>query len=186
MVLLLEITMRPPINNQNYSLLPLRELAILISDDYHAKLKEAMETVLVQLDAAHHIDAEKKELGLAHDFIIQIRDFFLQHAGKEERFLFPLLNNESGKRPSGRDTEELRRFINELKAEHRQLMTQLTKLRSLTNTYNATPMASPSQKLAYAQMNDFEQDVNRLIYIEEEFLFPRLLSVYQKNNPPKA
>lgn len=178
--------MRPPINNQNYSRLPLRELAVLIATDYHSNLKEAMETVLVQLEAAHRIDPENAELSQARAQIILIRDFFLQHAGKEERFLFPLLNGDSEKRASGRDAEELRRFIAELKTEHRQLMSELTRLRSLTHTYNSKPAASPSQKLAYAQMNDFEQDVNRLVYIEEEFFFPRLLLVYQKNNPPRA
>lgn len=178
--------MRPPINNNNYSRLPLKELAVLIATDYHSTLKESMETVLVQLEAAHKIDPQNKDLTKAHAQVRLIREFFLQHAGKEERLLFPLLNASSEKRPSGRDAEEVRQFVQELKVEHRQLMTELVRMRSITNTYNSEPAASPSQKLAYAQLNDFEQDVNRLVYIEEEFLFPRVLLLYQKNKPPGA
>lgn len=174
--------MRPQINNQNYARLPLKELAVLIATDYHATLKESMETVLVQIEAANRIEPGNRELSKASVLIEQIRDFFIQHAGKEERLLFPLLNTNSENRRTGRDAEELRRFITELKSEHRQLSVELQKIRLLTNSYNTEPTASPSQKLAYAQLNDFEQDVNRLIYIEEEFFFPRLLLIYQKNN----
>lgn len=175
--------MKPRTPNPNYAQLPLKELAALIAKDYQPSLKESMNTILVQLDAAHSIEPGKKEITTARAFVSRVSEIFFQHAGKEERLLFPLCSTATEKRASGRDIKELVQFIAELKSEHKQITEEIDNIRALTNTYNYEPLASPSQKLAYAQLNEFEQDVNRLIYIEEEFLFPRLLSVYQKNKP---
>lgn len=169
--------MKASIHTQEHSRLPLKELVVLLSKDYHSTLKESIDTILVQLGTAHAIEEKNEELTKTKTLAGLLREFFFQHAAKEGRFLFPL----SEKQVTEKDADELRLFITSLKSEHRQLTKKILRIRMLTNNYNCGPAASPSQKLAYARLNEFEQDVNRLIYIEEEFLFPRLLLVYQKN-----
>lgn len=174
--------MKQTFYTSDYSRLPLRELAVLIAQDYHSSLKEAIDTVLVHLDTAYSIHSSDKKLVRIRALASRIREMFVEHAEKEERLLFPMLLADTDKRFTGRDIQEFRLFLGELKAEHRRLGEEFTNVRDLTNNYNFEASASPSEKLAYARLNEFEQDLNRLFYIEEEFLFPRIQAINQKNN----
>lgn len=181
---ILNIMKRTPSNSTEYNRLNTRELVTLISRDYHPALKDALDSVIVQMEAAQKVEAGDQKVKKALASIKLFRDLFSAHSGKEERLLFPLVNNPTEKKLSGNDISEIREFLGELKAEHRRMEDEIDRIRIYTDHYSSEPSASPSHKLAYAQLNEFEQDFNRLVFVEEEFLFPRLSLIVKKINPP--
>jgi iron-sulfur cluster repair protein YtfE (RIC family) len=175
---------KAPSNAEGYNRLSIRELTVLVSSDYHPAIKNALDSVIVQLEAARKVEDGNPKFEKVVSTILNFRELFLEHAGKESRLLFPLLNVQGGKRQSGNEVAEIREFLGELKVEHRRLENEIDKIREYTDSYTCKPSASPSHKLAYAQLNEFEQDFNRLVFVEEQFLFPRVLLIHKKNNLP--
>lgn len=175
---------RTPSNSTEYNRLNTRELVTLIAADYHPALKDALDSVIVQMETAQKVESGDQNVKKTLATIRLFRDLFLEHSGKEERLLFPLVTNPADKKMSGNDVSEIREFLAELKSEHRRMEEEIDRIRIYTDHYSSEPSASPSHKLAYAQLNEFEQDFNRLVFVEEEFLFPRLSLIVKKINPP--
>ncbi|HET6989768.1 MAG TPA: hemerythrin domain-containing protein [Bacteroidia bacterium] len=172
--------MKQPLNTNDYAKLSVENLLDIISDKFHKEIQETFDTVNLQLKIAHKLEPLEEELEFALVMVGEIEKKFTEHIEKEEILLFPILGvtkKRTGVYGEENDTEE---FISDLKSEHDILKTQFSQIRKATNQYTCEPSSTPSHKLAYAQLNDLEQDINRLFFVEEEYLFPRVLRVQHK------
>jgi iron-sulfur cluster repair protein YtfE (RIC family) len=138
----------------------------LISCDYHVSMMLALDAVLAQLGAGERSDDDYTDHVLEE--IVNLRAQLAAHVEKEKQLLFPLFQ------ASGSRDDSIKPLLKDLRYEHRKMEELFTRLSHLTNEYNGESSAAPSQKLAYAQLNELEQDFNRAIFVEEEYLFPRL------------
>jgi iron-sulfur cluster repair protein YtfE (RIC family) len=162
----------------DYSALTLKELIGLLMMNYHNPMRDAFAAIITQLAASDRVEGEKEE-SKPLVLVKKISERFLSHIGKEERLLFPLADSKNSKAAFPADPQP---FLDELKDEHQKLEREFDDLEEATGFYNTEPGASPSRKLAYARLNDLDQDFSRLMYIEEEFLFPRFRRL-NKNIP---
>ncbi|HEU4716571.1 MAG TPA: hemerythrin domain-containing protein [Bacteroidia bacterium] len=158
---------------QEYSKLNPVELKEVIVSKFHETIRDTIGMAETQLAAAGKIE-KTEEVEVVMNFLEKLKHSFEQHAMREERLLFPLLSLES-REEAIREIEEIGTFISELKKEHENMERELDLIKMATNNYQCDPMASPSHKLAYAHLNDVGQDFRRMFFIEEEFLFPRIL-----------
>jgi len=165
--------------NNEYAKLGTKELIALISEEYFRSMGEGFDTVVMQLETSGKIAPEDKALVKIQVEVKRIREMFMQHAGKEQRFLFPLFQVNKKEKREAMSREELESFLDEMRGEHEQLRKEFETVGMLTHHFNFEPTASPSQKLAFAQLNDLEQDFNRMIFVEEEYLFPRVWQFYK-------
>ncbi len=62
-----------------------------------------------------------------------------------------------------------------MRTAHTSILRLFRKLRLLTNNYMAPDSATPALRLSYAQLFNFEQDMIRHVFLEEQILFPKLL-----------
>jgi len=160
-------------NNGEYARLSVQELLDLVSGQMHDGAKDAMDTALVQLETAHKLEPNDEALEFAMVSLKTMQEKFNAHSGKEERLLFPLFKNGRSRNEALKNGVE--NFVAELLQEHDWLRTRLDWISRATRKYQCEPTATPSHKLAYAHLNDLEQDFNRLFFVEEEYLFPRLI-----------
>lgn len=172
--------MKRPSNINDYTKLSIQELLEIVATDFHKGMRETFATVNLQLEIAHKLEPREEELEFAWASLKEMERDFIQHISKEEQLLFPILTHPKKRQALPEEAKELNYFISNLKAEHALLKTQIAQIKRITNNYAAEPSFTPSHKLAYAQLNDLEQDFNRLFFVEEEYLFPRAIRFNNK------
>lgn len=134
------------------------------------RIKEAVEVAQEQLHVAEKITPDDTTLQSVLQIVRDLKSSLHTHITKEDRLLYPLIRNAS----SGTGGAEIKAFVQEMISEHSALKESLAQLRRATADYNSLPKASPSQRLAFAQLNVLEQDLNMMFYVEEEYLFPKI------------
>jgi iron-sulfur cluster repair protein YtfE (RIC family) len=172
--------MKRALNTSDYTKMSIQDLLNVITNDFHNEMKETFETVNLQLTTAYNLEPREEELEFACVTMKQTEKKFVEHIEKEEQLLFPLFSISKKRKNNSADGIDLEEFIDGLRSEHNWIRQQIGQIRKATNNYKSEPAFTPSHKLAYAQLNDLEQDFTRLFFIEEEYLFPRALKIHAK------
>ncbi|HLG04334.1 MAG TPA: hemerythrin domain-containing protein [Bacteroidia bacterium] len=160
-----------------YESMTAHELSRYLTKEFHTKIRQAFGAALTQLGASLHIEKVNGEAKAIYGLVKGLCAFFTEHAGKEERLLFPLVADTGQSYKASATTYETESFVDDLKEEHYALGEGFMNLRRLTNNYNCNTSASPSRKLAFGHLNGIEQNIKQDIFIEEEYLFPRILRI---------
>jgi iron-sulfur cluster repair protein YtfE (RIC family) len=134
------------------------------------RIKEAVEVAQEQLHVAEKITPDDTTLQSVLQIVRDLKSALYTHLAREYRLLYPVMRNAL----NGTEAAEIKAFVQEMISEHAALKETLAQLRRATADYTPKPKASPSQKLAFAQLNVLEQDLNMLFYVEEEYLFPKI------------
>jgi iron-sulfur cluster repair protein YtfE (RIC family) len=96
-----------------------------------------------------------------------------EHFEHDERVLFPYIRlrimNHGRINLDGMPVSLLK-----MKAEHQAIINQFKKLRLISNHYTPASDSPADMKLCYAQLFNFEQDMLKHIFIDEDILFPKL------------
>lgn len=137
------------------------------------RIKEAVDVAQEQLHVAEKLNSEDATLQSVLQIVSDLKSALHTHIAKEDRLLYPLMRAASNGTWVAAGSE-IKSFVQEIIHEHSALKEMLSQLRRATTDYTAQPKASPSQKLAFAQLNVLEQDLNMLFYVEEEYLFPKI------------
>ena len=66
-----------------------------------------------------------------------------------------------------------------MEAEHQEAGTRLTKIRSLTNGYEAPAEGCTTYRVCFAELARFEADLHQHVHLENHVLFPRALALEQ-------
>lgn len=151
----------------------IKELLVELELFMQPRIKEDVDVALEQLGVAKKLMPNDTVLQAAVLLVQGLKLAVHAHIAKEDRLLYPLMRAASNDSRLA-TAPGIRSFIQEIIAEHNELKEMLHQIRSVTADYTAQPKASPSQKLAFAQLNVLEQDLNMLFYIEEEYLFPKI------------
>jgi iron-sulfur cluster repair protein YtfE (RIC family) len=172
-------SMRRTLNNSEFEKLNGRELVDFVSNDLHEGIGEKLSTVNLQLKTASKCEDLNEEIEFSLAVITSLQARFIEHVGKEEQLLFPLLTHVRKKHNESKEASGVMEFIAELKEEHQWMKNQLKQIREATHEYECDINSCPSHKLAYAQLNDLEQDFTHLFFVEEQYLFPYLFRLYR-------
>ncbi len=73
-----------------------------------------------------------------------------------------------------KQTDHVNIDVPKLLESHQQMCRILDQINELSEKGINSQAYSPMQKLGYAHINNLRQDVSRLFFLEEEYLFPRL------------
>jgi len=122
---------------------------------------------------AEKITPDDTTLQSVLQIVRDLKSALYTHLAREYRLLYPVMRAASNGTWVAAGSE-IKSFVQEMISEHAALKETLAQLRRATADYNSLPKASPSQKLAFAQLNVLEQDLNMLFYVEEEYLFPKI------------
>lgn len=106
----------------------------------------------------------------------------LAHMEKEELRLFPLLKtfvNKSEESASHKilSSNEFKHFITQHEAEHASVGNEMNVIRKLTNYYRLPEDACASYTLLYRMLDEFEDDLDLHIHLENNILFPKAIKL---------
>ncbi len=161
------------LNFENYKNLGLPDLEQFYTLRIVPHLNTTIETAcaLLETKPGEHGDAEQYMLAcrLARQFLQTYND----HSTKQ-------LSKFAAMR--AKQSDHVLSDVPKLLESHKEMCQLLDQINELSEKCNNSQACSPLQKLGYAHINNLRQDVSRLFFLEEEYLFPRLHLLNRSNN----
>lgn len=157
-------------------------LAQYIVNNHHSYVKNAIPriTKLVQKVSTVH--------GNHYSFLNDVKNLFenlsaemLSHMRKEEEILFRMIQRLAECKRENRKPEQLRKVIsapiNMMEIEHDSAGNLTAKIRELTENYRLPGDACTTFALTYQELQEFERDLHKHVFLENNILFPRALEL---------
>jgi regulator of cell morphogenesis and NO signaling len=163
--------------DRNWVEAPLGELIDHIVNTHHAYLGEELPrisnltTKILRVHGEHH-----PELSHVHKLFHSLKMELDQHLIKEETIQYPAIK-EYEKSKSEASLNKAVSVNKELENEHTGAGDILKELRRVTNDFTAPEDGCNTYKLTYAKLEELENDTFQHIHLENNILFPRLMSL---------
>jgi regulator of cell morphogenesis and NO signaling len=177
------IAVEPEDDDRKWLDSPLCELTAHIVEKHHAYTRQELPRLVALAEKVTSRHGERhSELAQIRDLLHVMNTEMTTHMFKEEQVLFPLIGalddaatgtSTCGHAPFG----SLSRPIRCMMEDHDDTGELLSKLRILSNNYQAPPDACMSYQGLYRGIQDLERDVHRHVHLENNLLFPRALEI---------
>jgi len=159
--------------------MPSGELVRYLADTQHPFLLKALSTFSLCGKSITDALAGEKNAGIMSDLLQKLENLIKIYLEEEEKSLFEHLRLFY----RGQPVTGLSERIADIGAQHETIGRLFEKLRSVSDHYTPPKGAPASLKLCYAQLFNFEQDILKHLFLEEDILFPKLLEANkQKKN----
>ncbi|GAB2549999.1 iron-sulfur cluster repair di-iron protein [Rufibacter soli] len=104
------------------------------------------------------------------------------HMPKEERVLFPFIKQLNEAKQKGEKLDKpafgsIQSPINMMEMEHEAAGGELEAIREKTNNFTLPDDACATYQVAFAKLQEFEEDLHRHIHLENNILFPKALEL---------
>lgn len=152
---------------------PLNELIDHILIDYHQPLREELPRLksMARKVLRVHGDSDPETLSELSTVIDALTEELSEHMLKEERILFPLINQGRGSFAAGP--------ISVMEHEHETAGAALARLREITSDFSPPDWACTTYRALFSGLSDLEVALHEHIHLENNILFPRALSEQQ-------
>ena len=172
-------------DGQNFEQMSPSRLISYIVCNHHAYVESTMpilQAYLAKLCAVH---------GERHPELFKVKTLFdetavalTEHMKKEEFILFPFITAlynalENGSELPKPNFGHIDNPIAMMQDEHAAEGSRFRKISALTDHYRTPSDGCQTYKVAYAVLQEFEQDLHKHIHLENNILFPGALSLYQ-------
>jgi regulator of cell morphogenesis and NO signaling len=162
------------------------DLLDFIEHKHHAYCRSMLELMIRNFNSAIKSNTPvSEELEDTYNILLQLQEQVTKLIDMEELSLFPFIRKllEVSNEP------EPLRFLNinltgstirSIRDDHARVIALLHSLRKLTNNYQTAKESSEILKLAYAELEEFDQDFIQHLHREKEYLFPKMISLEEK------
>ncbi|MDE5437337.1 iron-sulfur cluster repair di-iron protein [Elizabethkingia meningoseptica] len=162
---------------------PLDLLADYVEKTHHRYVEEKTPVLQAFLDKLCKVHGDR------HPELFDIRELFDEsakdlaaHMKKEELILFPFVRNMIKARHSGESLLQphfgtVENPVNMMKHEHTAEGERFEKIAKLTDNYTPPADACNTYKVAFAMLQDFENDLHTHIHLENNILFPKSIQL---------
>ena len=162
---------------------PLAALAGHIVERHHRYIREEAPrlTALLQKVVTRHGSAHP-ELAAIQEAYQQLVEELMAHMMKEERILFPFIEQMDAAQSSGAAAPagcfpSVEFPISRMVAEHDDAGELTAKIRELSAGFVPPSDACPSYRGLYHGLDEFERDLHQHIHLENNILFPRAIAM---------
>lgn len=165
--------------NIDFTSWPLDLLADYVEKTHHRYVEEKTPVLQVFLDKLCKVHGER------HPELFEIRELFDEsakdlaaHMKKEELILFPFVRNMIKAQQTGEALRQphfgtVENPVNMMQHEHTVEGERFEKIAQLTDGYTPPEDACNTYKVAFAMLQDFENDLHTHIHLENNILFPK-------------
>lgn len=117
------------------------------------------------------------ELNEIRDLFEELSQELLPHMQKEERVLFPAIKALISDEDSMFDKNQIQYPINAMEHEHDIAGRLMKEIRDLSNNFDLPKGACATYTVVYKMLAEFESDLHQHIHLENNILFPKVLSL---------
>lgn len=156
-------------------------LADYIVNTHHSYIKKNLPDITTYANKVMEVhSAEHPELVEINNLVKEVNMILTGHIDREEAVLFPLIkelvrsNSEPG---SSREQkiEAIKDKIGTLELEHQLIGRKLIEVRKLSSNYRLPQDACASYTLLYKMLDEFEEDLQLHIHLENNILFAKAI-----------
>jgi regulator of cell morphogenesis and NO signaling len=175
--------------NLPFDALPLSVLTDYIQNNHHAYTRREMPRIMELLSEARKYGQETPELLKVVEAFQAVREELELHMQKEERVLFPRINEiEKNKYRQGHSAFNISYIqspITIMEQEHIHTGSLIEEIRNLTHDFTL-----PDDNLRYREaveaLQVFTSDLHQHVHLENNILFPRALDLFRKREKVAA
>jgi regulator of cell morphogenesis and NO signaling len=160
-----------------YNEMPAGELVRHLVDVQHPYLLKALATFSLCGKTIAGASSDELTTNAVSDILKRLEDTIKHYLECDEKLFFSQLSAFR----SGKPVPELHLLLEGIRQKHAVITANFRKLRAISNHYNAPADASASLRLCYAQLFNFEQDILKHLFLEEDILFAKLVEANKKN-----
>lgn len=164
--------MKPKGEKRKFIEMPSDELVKYLVDVQHPYLLKAFSAFSLGGNTIAYSSSEAPGSKIMSDLILKLDNLIRVHLEQEKSEFFTCLAQLRLDKP----VDALPELLAKIRKDHAAIAKLFKKLRVLSNQYTAPENASAMLKLCYAQLFNFEQDILKHIFLEEDILFPKLLA----------
>ena len=156
---------------------PLGELTLHIVETHHGFVRREsprIQALLTKVSDKH---------GPVHPELLELKTLFValaeelaEHMMKEERILFPYIAALEGAAEPSACFGSVESPISVMVADHENAGATLSKMRVLTDGYQAPDDACAGFQALYRALEEFERDLHSHVHLENNVLFPRAMA----------
>lgn len=156
--------------DHDWSDAPLPELVDHVIARFHRPLDAELPRLQALAEKVHrvHRDKDPARFDAILETLSTLHMDLMEHMGKEERILFPLVAGGGG---AGAEMP-----IRVMGMEHQEATALVERLRELTSNYTVPAQACRSWRGLWEGLAELDADLERHIRLEDEVLFPRALA----------
>lgn len=175
-------------NNIDFKSWPLDLLVEYVEKTHHAYVEEKIPVLLAFLDKLCKVHGER------HPELFEINKLFNEtaqelsaHLKKEELILFPFIKKMANAKRKGSTIEApafgtIENPVHMMEHEHTTEGDRVAKISALSNQYTPPADGCNTYKVAYAMLQEFENDLHTHIHIENNILFPKSIELEKEFN----
>ncbi|HNU13902.1 MAG TPA: iron-sulfur cluster repair di-iron protein, partial [Chitinophagaceae bacterium] len=166
-------------------------LSDYIVNSHHSYVKKNLPDIRAYAEKVMQVHGNRHaELLPIYHLVEEVYSEMMNHMVKEERVLFPYIKElvvaKSNSQPlQAAHFETVQNPINMMEMEHEAVGENLAQIRELSNNYSLPEDACASYSLLYQMLNEFEEDLQLHVHLENNILFPKALKLekdHVKNN----
>lgn len=151
--------------------MPSGELVRYLTDTQHPFLLKALSTFSLCGKSIADAYVGEKNAVMMTDLLQKLESLIKKYLEEEEKSFFDHLRLFY----SGQPVTDLTEWVSAIRKQHEVIARLFEKVRVISDHYTPPKGASASLKLCYAQLFNFEQDILKHLFLEEDILFPKLL-----------
>ncbi len=166
-----------------FSYWELDTLAGFIVDNHHAYVRESVPTLLAHTQKIATVHGRNHpELFTIAERFREVADELMGHMMKEERILFPYIEQLAVARREG-SAPPVARFgtiqnpIRMMEAEHQSAGDGVHVIREVSKGYQLPSDACTTYRVTYRELEEFERDLHQHIHLENNILFPKAIDL---------
>ncbi len=170
----------------NYQELALDQLIDTIVNVHHNYVLVTIPALLAYLDKLCRVHGDRHpELHLISELFKEGSQALLVHMNKEEQVLFPYIKAMVESKAKGFSLSrphfgDIDNPIQAMEQEHEDEGSRFHKIAELSNHYECPPDGCQTYKVAYAMLEEFEEDLHKHIHLENNILFPSAQGLFRQ------
>lgn len=174
-----EVCCTPAIAEKTADMSPV-ELTQYIADTHHKFIRRVAPVIAAHLNKVARVHGERhpEVVRVAHLFE-KIKTDLEDHMMKEELVLFPYVRSlvTDGVPPHHYPFSSVAMPVRNMMTEHEMAGDDMEEIRSLTGNYEPPEDGCTTYRIAYKELQDFEEDLHRHVHLENNILFPRAIEL---------
>ncbi|MEO5643729.1 MAG: hypothetical protein ABIQ40_02405 [Bacteroidia bacterium] len=164
------------LNAEKYKRLGLKELEQLYKNTIFPHLNNGIETTCELFESIRDEDKFREDGAIALSLIQEVHQLYNAHYINVTQLLTFFIEKNVN-----RESAVSQLTIPQLISDHHRIQDVFKTINRLSNQLGNDFQRTSLHRLAYAHINNISQDVARVFFLEEEYLFPRLFPLLQRN-----
>ncbi len=173
-------------DGSNFQELELDQLIDTIVNVHHSYVLATIPALRAYLDKLCRVHGDRHpELHEINELFLAGSEALLSHMTREEQVLFPYIKAMVESKTKGFPLSkphfgDIENPIQVMEQEHEDEGVRFRQIAELTNQFECPPDGCQTYKVAYAMLEEFEEDLHKHIHLENNILFPSAQKLFRQ------